>query len=74
MLDVSAFLCILIHSSLKSPVLHVTVASHVKCGVMQGWSDNLSFNFVAFCECHNINVVCFIIWYLPSLCMYLILV
>lgn len=55
-------------------MLYVTVAPHVKRDVMQGWSDNPSFNFVAFCEWHNISIVCFIIWYLPYVCMYVILV
>lgn len=73
-LDVSAFLCIPVHSSFKSAMLYATVAPHVKRSVMQGWSDNSSFNFVAFCECHNISVVCCIIWCLPYLCMYVVLV
>lgn len=72
-LYVSAFLCIPIYSSLKSPVLYASVAPHVKQGVMQGWNDEPGFNFAAFCECHNINVVYFIIWYLPCLCVHIVL-
>jgi len=72
-LYVSAFFSIPTRSSLKSAVLYATVAPYVKQGFMQGWNDEPSFNFAAFWECHNINVVCFIIWYLPCQCVYAVL-
>lgn len=65
----SAFLRIPIRSSLTSAVLYAAVAPRVTQGVMQGWNDEPSFNFAAFWECHNINVVCFIICYLPCQCV-----
>lgn len=50
------------------------LAPRVKRGITQGWSITPSFSFVAFCECHNIGVVWFIIWYFPCLSAYIALV